>query len=92
MEGQKINDAKKAVLDLLRTLSPGDRFGLITYADHVQRHSGMLSVTGGNREHLESMIRNISPGGSTNLGAGLQEGISLLEKLIADIESGELVC
>jgi len=78
MEGQKIRDAKKAVLHVLSTLSPGDRIALITYDDYVQRHSSLVSVTNENRERLQSLIQSISPGGSTNLGGGLQEGITVL--------------
>jgi Ca-activated chloride channel family protein len=80
MEGQKIKDAKKAVLNLLSNLSPGDRFALVTYADHVQRHTSLVSMTNGNRERIQSILKGISPGGSTNLGGGLQEGITVLSR------------
>jgi len=80
MEGQKLRDAKKAVLNLLSNLSPGDRFALVTYSDSVQRHSSLVSVTNGNRECLQSAIKRISAGGATNLGAGLQEGINVLSR------------
>ena len=78
MQGKKIQDARQAALNLLSSLSTGDRFGLVTYSDGVQRRSNLVRVTPANREHLESIIRSIRAGGATNLGAGLQEGIDVL--------------
>jgi Ca-activated chloride channel homolog len=80
MQGAKIRDARQATLDLLSSLSPGDRFALITYSDDVTRHCGLMDLTPANRASLETMIRNIQPGGSTNLGGGLQEGIRALQE------------
>ena len=78
MDGKKISDAKTAALNLLSNLTSADRFGLVTYSDGVQRRSNLIKVTPANRKRLESIIRSISAGGATNLGAGLQEGIDLL--------------
>ena len=78
MDGKKISDAKIAALNLLSNLTSEDRFGLLTYSDGVQRPSNLLKVTTANRKRLETIIRSISVGGATNLGAGLQEGIDLL--------------
>jgi Ca-activated chloride channel family protein len=78
MSGKKIADAKIAALNLLSNLSSDDRFGLVTYSDGVQRNSGLIKVTPANRKRLELVVRSISAGGATNLGAGLQEGIDLL--------------
>lgn len=78
MKGRKINDARRAVLELLSNLSPRDRFALVTYSDGVHIASGLSKVTDDNRLHLESAIRSVRVGGGTNLGAGLQAGIDLL--------------
>ena len=78
MQGKKIQDARQAALNLLSSLSAGDRFGVVTYSDGVQRRSNLVRVTTANRERLESIIRSIRAGGATNLGAGLQEGIDVL--------------
>lgn len=78
MNGKKIDDAKRAALSLLSSLSAADRFGLVTYSDGVQRRSGLVKITSANRERLETIIRSIAAGGGTNLGAGLQEGIDVL--------------
>lgn len=78
MRGQKIEYARQAILNLLAGLSAQDRFAIIGYANGVRRYSELTSVTETNREKLQSIIYNISPGGNTNLGAGLQEGINTL--------------
>ena len=78
MQGCKIRDAKQAVLNLLSNLSNRDRFALVSYSNGVQRHSSLLEATPANRMLLTSAIQEISAGGGTNLGAGLQEGINVL--------------
>ena len=78
MQGRKIRDAKQAVLNLLSNLSKRDRLALVSYSNGVLRHSNLLEVTPTNRMLLTSAIHEISAGGGTNLGAGLQEGINVL--------------
>lgn len=74
----KITHARQAVLNLLSRLSETDRFALVSYSDDVQRHGGLLPITPANRATLERIVRGIQPGGATNLGGGLQEGIGQL--------------
>ncbi|MFW5640007.1 MAG: vWA domain-containing protein, partial [Thermodesulfobacteriota bacterium] len=78
MEGAKLNDAKRAVRDLLGRLSSKDRFALVSYSSGVQRHSGLVPVTASTRESLMHQINSVYSGGGTNLGAGLQLGINTL--------------
>ncbi|MBW2259315.1 MAG: VWA domain-containing protein, partial [Deltaproteobacteria bacterium] len=78
MQGRKIQDAKQAVLNLLSNLSTRDRFALVSYSNGVRRHSNLLEATPTNRMLLTSAIHEISAGGGTNLGDGLQEGINVL--------------
>ncbi len=78
MKGRKIEDARRAVLALLSSLSAQDRFALITYSDGVHIASGLSNVTGPNRVRIASAVNAIRVGGGTNLGAGLQAGIDIL--------------
>ena len=78
MEGRKIEDARRAVLELLSSLSAEDRFALITYSDGVHIASGLSNVTAANRVSIASAVDTIWAGGGTNLGAGLQAGIDML--------------
>jgi Ca-activated chloride channel family protein len=78
MKGRKIEDARRAVLELLSSLSAEDRFALITYSDGVHIVSGLSSITDANRIRIASAVNTIRAGGGTNLGAGLQAGIDIL--------------
>ena len=78
MKGSKMDNARQAVLKLLSNLSGNDRFALVTYSDGVQIDSGLVNVTRDTRQRLESAVRNVRVGGGTNLSAGLQAGINLL--------------
>jgi Ca-activated chloride channel homolog len=77
-EAGKISNATQAILELLSRLSEADRFALVSYSDQVQTHGGLLPMIPANRAMLEGKVHGIQPNGSTNLGAGLQEGIRLL--------------
>lgn len=77
-EEGKMGNAVQAILGLLPRLLETDRFALVSYADQVQGHGGLLSMTPANRSDLEERVRGMAPNGATNLGAGLQEGIRLL--------------
>jgi Ca-activated chloride channel homolog len=78
MNGLKISDARKAVLNLLSSLSAEDRFALITYSDGIQQVSGLQQVTAEHRQQLEALIGGVTAGGATNLGAGLKAGINVI--------------
>jgi Ca-activated chloride channel family protein len=78
MSGQKINDAKKAALNLVEDLMPSDRFALVTYSNDAIRVSNLDHVTPGVKKRLRSAIDSVYSGGGTNLGRGLQEGINIL--------------
>lgn len=91
MGGAKIVNARYAVLDLVSRLSAKDRFALVTYSDGVRRDSNLVKVTSENRRRLQAMIRKIATGGSTNLGAGLQEGINVLLAAQNNGNSGKII-
>ncbi len=78
MQGRKLEDARRAVLNLLSNLSAKDRFAMVTYSEGIQIASGLVNVTAANRKHLVSVINGVRAGGGTNLGAGLQAGINML--------------
>lgn len=81
MEGQKITDARQAVIGLMERLTSGDRMAVITYSNGVELVSQLTSMTNANRQNLAARVRMIQPGGGTNLGAGLEYGISLFSSL-----------
>jgi Ca-activated chloride channel family protein len=78
MNGRKISDARQAVLNLLSSLSPKDRFALITYSEGAQVVSNLQPVSAARRHRLTGSIAAVTTGGGTNLGAGLKTGIDVL--------------
>lgn len=78
MNGRKIADARNAVIQLINYMGRDDRMALVTYSNGVELLSPLVGLGGGQREHLESLVRRVSAGGGTNLGGGLQMGINTL--------------
>jgi len=77
MNGGKIQDARRAVLALIDTLSPEDRLGIVTYSNFAEPLSDLGPMTEARRRELAALVRGIQPGGGTNLGGGLEAGLAL---------------
>ncbi|MGD8291345.1 MAG: VWA domain-containing protein [Desulfobacterales bacterium] len=91
MKGRKIEDARRAVLELLSSLSAEDRFALITYSDGVHIAADLSNVTDANRSRLASAVNNIRAGGGTNLGAGLRVGMDTLVSRSRSTNSAKVI-
>ncbi|MBU2488507.1 MAG: VWA domain-containing protein [Proteobacteria bacterium] len=78
MSGDKITDAKAAVLALVRGLTDRDRFALVAYSDRAWVQSPMNLATPLGRERMEMDLADLNAGGSTNLSEGLETGMGLL--------------
>lgn len=78
MEGQKLSDARIAVVGLLEHLGPDDRLALVTYSNGVRTRSPLMLMTGANRRKVANIVNPIRAGGGTHLSAGLQQGIDCL--------------
>jgi Ca-activated chloride channel family protein len=91
MQGEKINQAKQSLLNLINMLSPQDRLALVSYADNVQTHANLLKVTPTNRFLLQSAVNSIRTGGSTNLSSGLQQGITIMQRSLAAGRNGSII-
>ena len=91
MNGAKIQDARRAVLDLIDRLSARDRLALISYAEGVRRHFDLLPVDSDNIPLMKSAVRKLSAGGGTNLGAGLDAGIKMLDRSAGSGKMGKLI-
>ncbi len=77
MNGAKIRHARRAVLHLMENLANEDRLALVSYANNVVTHTGLLPMTDVNRQALRATVGQMRAGGGTNLGAGLKRGIDL---------------
>ncbi len=80
MHGEKLRDAKAAILELMAALTPNDRLGLVSYSEDVTWHTGLLPLTTANRECLAAAVDAVMASGGTNLGAGLESGMTMLQQ------------
>lgn len=78
MSGQKIHDARLAVLRLIERLTSNDRLAVVAYSNGVSTVWPLTSMTDAHRNQAAAAVRQVFTGGGTNLGGGLSEGISAL--------------
>lgn len=78
MEGQKLGDARRAVVNLIERMGHNDRLALVSYSNGVQTHFPLTQVTASNRRWMRSQALEIMAGGGTNLGGGLRRGIDIM--------------
>jgi Ca-activated chloride channel family protein len=85
MNGQKIEQARAAGKQLLRTLSPIDRFRLIDFSSDVRTFRDEFSyATRENVRAAERYLNDLDAQGSTNISGALDEALS------APTQSGRL--
>lgn len=70
MSGQKLELAKRAVLEAIARLDDQDRFSVVAYDDQVQVVVERTPATGVARRDAIDRLRDLGPGGSTNLSGG----------------------
>jgi Ca-activated chloride channel family protein len=75
---RKLENVKQAALAVLERLRPGDYFSLVVYDGNVRVPLPARAV--GDLYRERSVISSLYPGGSTNLGGGLQEGYRQVRK------------
>lgn len=78
MSGQKINDARLAVLRLIERLTGNDRLAVVAYSNGVSTVWPLTSMTDTHRNQAAAAVQQVFTGGGTNLGGGLSEGIFAL--------------
>lgn len=78
MSGRKINDAQRAIEQLIDRMDNNDRMAIVSYSNSVERLTPLVYLKGDQRYRLKRLVRQVYAGGGTNLGGGLQHGIDLL--------------
>ncbi len=82
MEGEKIEETKKAIKDVLKVLSPDDRFGIVQFntdVDYFKSH--LLPATTENKQLAGAFIDDINASGGTNISYALQTGCGMLDEI-----------
>src|SRR5256714_2962723 len=68
MSGDKLDQAKTALVQLLGTLRPGDRFRVVTFGSGVRRYAGGWTATSGdNLRAAQEWVRRLDTDGGTNI-------------------------
>ncbi len=77
MSGEKIQQARSALIQLLGTLREGDRFRLVAFSGGVRRYAeGWTNMTPDTRHDAESWIRSLEAEGGTNIAGALTEAFA----------------
>ncbi len=74
MSGQKLELAKQAVLEAIGRLDDRDRFSVVAYDDDVRVVVERTAATQRACRDAADQLRNLGPGGSTNLSGGWLKG------------------
>jgi Ca-activated chloride channel family protein len=70
MSGEKLELAKRAVLEAIERLDDRDRFSVVAYDDEVRVVVERTMATATARRDAIDRLRELGPGGSTNLSGG----------------------
>ena len=77
MSGEKIQQARSALIQLLASLREGDRFRLVAFSGGVRRYSQeWTAVTPQGRRDAEAWIRSLEAEGGTNIAGALSEAFA----------------
>ena len=77
MSGEKIQQARAALIQLLGSLREGDRFRLVAFSGGVRRYAqGWTTVRAEARRDAEAWIRNLEAEGGTNIAGALTEAFA----------------
>lgn len=79
-EGGKMDQAKKALSWCVDRLNPQDRFGIVDFATdwNALEEGSLLAATPSNKARAKRYIERIEAAGGTNIEAGLDQGLKLL--------------
>jgi Ca-activated chloride channel family protein len=77
MSGEKLDQAKAALGQLLGTLRSGDRFRLIAFSSGVERYAaGWTGASGDHLRAAQDWVRRLDAGGGTNIASALAEAFA----------------
>src|SRR5213594_1669402 len=76
MSGEKLDQAKAALVQLIGTLRSGDRLRVVAFGSGVQRYAtGWTEVSGDNVRAAQEWVRRLDVGGGTNIAGALTEAL-----------------
>ncbi|EEF38218.1 E3 ubiquitin-protein ligase WAV3 [Ricinus communis] len=89
MAGDKIAKVKTAMLFVIKKLSPIDRLSVVKFSADASRLCPLRQITEDSQKDLENLINGLNADGATNITAGLQTGLKVLND--RSLSSGRVV-
>ncbi|GAB2211352.1 hypothetical protein Droror1_Dr00024661 [Drosera rotundifolia] len=78
MRGEKLEKMKLAIQFIIKKLSPIDRLSVVTFAGDSRRLCPLRQITETSQPEIESLVNALVANGNTNMSAGLQTGLEVL--------------
>ncbi|KAI8000461.1 E3 ubiquitin-protein ligase WAVH1 [Camellia lanceoleosa] len=78
MEGEKLEKMKIAMLFMIKKLSPIDRLSVVTFNGVSHRLCPLQQITENSQREIENLVNALIADGGTNISAGLQTGLKVL--------------
>jgi Ca-activated chloride channel family protein len=75
MAGEKLDDAKHSMLNLIDHLVPGDFCGVVVFSMQVETLAAPEEMTDARKNELKRLVCRLQPGEKTNLGGGILAGL-----------------
>jgi len=84
MQGEKIDQARKALLSLLGNLNPDDRFNILTFSSDVRPfREGLTTVSKASIDAARDWVREIKAVGGTNINDALVDASKMMPRRLA---------
>ncbi len=83
MAGDKIENARIAIRELVSRLGPQDRFALVDYSNTASLAIGPAAAEESARESWLATVAAIVPDGGTNMASGLDLGLDTIDRMRA---------
>ncbi|KAI8548792.1 hypothetical protein RHMOL_Rhmol07G0301500 [Rhododendron molle] len=90
MKGDKLEKMKTAVRFVIKKLSPIDRLSVVTFAASSERLCPLRQITEHSQTEIENKVKVLVANGGTNIAAGLQTGLQVLNG--RKLTGGRAVC
>ncbi len=78
MSGEKMQQAKASVRELVAQLDARDRFSLVSYSSDARVDFPLGTVDGVGRRRFSDRLASVATGGGTNMSSGLDQAFALI--------------
>jgi Ca-activated chloride channel family protein len=91
MNGEKIEQARRALKDLIERLGPEDRFSLVSFNGSASNDIPLSPATEENRAAWTSRVGGIGAGGGTCISCAMEQGVGIVESTRSSARASRLL-